>query len=76
MKDGNLQPRAMGRVALTVKASQRGTVLRKLHQSGAFKALFPRARGMQAVLINTAGGLTGATGFRLPLWRKQAASWR
>jgi urease accessory protein len=34
-------------------------VLDRLHVSGSLKALFPRAPAPQAILVNTAGGLTG-----------------
>ncbi|UWQ93934.1 urease accessory protein UreD (plasmid) [Rhodobacteraceae bacterium M382] len=41
------------------------TVLDGLRQSGSFKCLFPKARGgtMDAVLLNTAGGITGGDQF-------------
>lgn len=51
---------AEGRIA--VKHTERGSVLDRLYQSGAAKIRFPAspdARACEAVLINTAGGLTG-----------------
>lgn len=51
---------AEGRIA--VKRTPRGSVLDRLYQSGAAKVRFPSvtdASDCQAVLINTAGGLTG-----------------
>lgn len=43
------------------------TVLDKLHQQGSTKLLFPRSHGpaMNAVLLNTGGGITGGDRFRL-----------
>lgn len=62
------QPRARGDVALSVKAAGRGTALDRFRQSGSLKCLFPRASAsdggpMQAVLVNTAGGITGGDRF-------------
>lgn len=59
------QPRAAGRIALRTKPGPKRTVLADLHQSGAFKALFPRPRGsaLEAILVNTAGGITGGDSF-------------
>nr|WP_132460683.1 urease accessory protein UreD [Rhodovulum marinum] len=52
-------------MALAVKSLGGRTALSGLRQSGAFKALFPRARGgaVEAILINTAGGITGGDRF-------------
>ncbi len=54
-------PRARG--ALGLKAKRRGaeTVIADLRQEGSLKALFPKVRGdaLDAVFLNTAGGLTG-----------------
>lgn len=62
-----VQPRAMGAVSLSVKCSPRGSVLADLRQSGALKALFPRpnSTALQAIMINTAGGITGGDQFTL-----------
>lgn len=59
-------PRAHGSVNLAVKALDTGTALKTLRQAGSLKALFPRTRGpdLQAVLINTAGGVTGGDTFQ------------
>ena len=82
------QPRARG--LLEVSAKLRGGVSRiaDLHQSGSFKALFPRAysSALQAVVLNTGGGITGggqsaalsatglaSTGGTAPLWGIAAA---
>jgi urease accessory protein len=60
-----MQPRAHGSARLSVIGTERGTVLDGLRQSGALKVLFPRVAGgrCQAVLINTAGGVTGGDTF-------------
>ena len=55
-----VQPRAIGHARVAVRSSERGTVLQRLYQKGALKVVFPRtANHMQAVLVNTAGGITG-----------------
>jgi urease accessory protein len=56
-EQSNLQ-RAVGAVQVGVRRSERGTVLETLHQKGCLKARFPRAGHMEAVLINTSGGVT------------------
>jgi urease accessory protein len=51
---------AEGRIS--IKHTPRGSALDRLHQSGAAKVRFPSSAGTsacEAVLINTAGGLTG-----------------
>ena len=55
----NLQ-RAVGAVQIGVRRSERGTVLETLLQKGCLKARFPRGEHgtMEAVLINTSGGVT------------------
>lgn len=59
------QPRAVGEVQLSVKRRDARTVLDRFRQSGSMKCLFPRVSspGLQAVLINTAGGVTGGDRF-------------
>jgi urease accessory protein len=59
------QPRARGAVRLESKPRDGQTVLAGLHQSGSLKLLFPRSPGpdLQAVLVNTAGGVTGGDRF-------------
>ncbi len=54
-------PRARGSVALSVKAKG----LDGLRQSGSLRCLFPRTagNGVEAVLVNTAGGITGGDRF-------------
>lgn len=64
-----LQPRACGAASLRVSADARGTNIAGLRQSGSLKLLFPRRRTpeLQAVAINTAGGVTGGDTFALSL---------
>lgn len=60
------QPRAIGQVRLAAKPGPRGSALAALRQSGAFKVLFPRPRPdgvLDAILVNTAGGITGGDRF-------------
>ncbi len=59
-------PRAIGRVGLSTKRLGERSVLDKFRQSGSFKCLFPRPdpQGLDAVLLNTAGGVTGGDSFR------------
>ncbi len=55
-------PRTEGSVHLGFAHTAEGTALRDLRQSGAMRARFPRKPGgepPEAVLLNTAGGLTG-----------------
>lgn len=63
---GVRQPRAIGAARLSAKAGARGTRIGALRMSGALKLLFPRGTGpMQAMAVNTAGGITGGDRFRL-----------
>lgn len=52
-------------MALATKPGARGSVLQNLRMSGSFKVLFPRPNGpaLQAVFLNTAGGVTGGDDF-------------
>ena len=63
------QPRAQGAARLTVKARDGRSVISRLHQQGSLKTLFPRTDGaaLTAVLLNTAGGITGGDRFDLRL---------
>lgn len=66
---------AEGRVS--VKRTSRGSVLDRLHQSGAAKIRFPsspEASACEAVLINTAGGLTGGDRLSWVVHAGEAAS--
>ena len=60
------QPRAEG--ALTVTAKRHGTrsVLDRYRPSGAMKAMFPQRPGpVEAIVINSAGGITGGDRLRI-----------
>lgn len=58
-------PRAQGTIRLSAKTLGKQSVLDGFRQSGSFKCLFPRSddRGLDAVLLNTAGGITGGDVF-------------
>ncbi|WP_234988711.1 urease accessory protein UreD [Tropicibacter naphthalenivorans] len=54
------QPRAQGALDLAVKQRGARSAIDRLRSQGAMKTLFPRSRDMvQAIMINTSGGLTG-----------------
>src|SRR5262245_31780246 len=73
-------PRAEGRVRLAFKRRGPATVLGELHQAGAARARFPsRHEGggpdaAQAILLNTAGGLTGGDRFNIGITLAQGAA--
>ncbi len=54
-------------MSLSVKRVAGGTALDRLRMSGSLKCLFPRSdgNGVEAVLINTAGGITGGDRFEI-----------
>ncbi|MDU8928073.1 urease accessory protein UreD [Alisedimentitalea sp. MJ-SS2] len=56
-----VQPRARGAVELVSKLAGGRSAVDKLYQAGSAKCLFPRnsCAGLDAVLLNTAGGVTG-----------------
>lgn len=58
------QPRAIGAAMVSSKSRAGGSHIENLRQSGALKLLFPRNNGpLEAILINTAGGITGGDAF-------------
>jgi urease accessory protein len=62
------QPRARGAVRLGTTAGPRGTAIAHLRQAGSLKLVFPRAApAVQAVLVNTAGGITGGDRFEVDI---------
>lgn len=66
--------RAEGHGRISVDANDRRTVLRRLYQDGCAKIRLPRSLGsggIEAVLLNTSGGLTG--GDRMS-WRAEAGA--
>ncbi|MEO1601451.1 MAG: urease accessory protein UreD [Pseudomonadota bacterium] len=60
-------PRARGAVRVAVRSGPRGSCLDRLYQSGSAKCLLPRLPGrpgeVEAVLLNTAGGIAGGDRF-------------
>ena len=66
-------PRAEGALLLSAKRRGPATVIADLRQQGSMKALFPRVRGdaLQAVFLNTAGGLTGGDIMRIDATAEQ-----
>ncbi|WP_371808253.1 urease accessory protein UreD [Ruegeria sp. HKCCA5491] len=65
-KQDAMPPRAKGAIRLSAKQLGEKSVLDGFRQSGSFKCLFPRTDGnaLDAVLLNTAGGITGGDAFR------------
>jgi urease accessory protein len=61
--------RAVGRIALSTEYSRGITQRTRLHQSGGLRMHFPgaRARELQAMLINTAGGIAGGDSYDLEI---------
>lgn len=62
------QPRAIGAAALTVFADEVGqTRLKDLRQLGSSKLVLPRGgeHGIEAIVVNTAGGITGGDDYKL-----------
>ena len=61
--------RAVGRIALTAEYGRGITQRKRLHESGGLRMHFPgaRARELEAVLINTAGGIAGGDRFDLDI---------
>ena len=54
------QPRALGQISITTSVKRKSSRLDDLYQKGCLKALFPdRDDHVEAVLINTSGGITG-----------------
>lgn len=71
-RPGDQQPRAIGTASLASKLRGEASVLEDLRLSGSSRVLFPhanyaRGRGaaLQAVLLNTAGGITGGDRFEV-----------
>lgn len=82
-RDANLaQPRAIGTAALCVRADVDGkTRLETLRQAGSMKLIFPksyqtgsRQNGIEAVIVNTAGGITGGDLFEITARVRAGAS--
>ncbi|NNE88662.1 MAG: urease accessory protein UreD [Silicimonas sp.] len=56
-------PRAKGALHLSSKVLGNGSAIDTLRTSGSTKALFPHGRALEAIMINTSGGLTGGDAF-------------
>jgi urease accessory protein len=61
--------RAMGRIALIVAAGAGGSRPARLHESGSLRVRFPNRDGavLDAVIVNTGGGMTGGDRFDLDI---------
>jgi urease accessory protein len=58
--------RATGQIALSVAASPRGSRRTRVHESGSLRMRFPNGAdpaNLDAVIVNTAGGMTGGDSF-------------
>lgn len=57
-------PRAIGTVKLSTKRTETGSGIARFRTSGASKVAFPRRRDVvEAIMLNTSGGLTGGDRF-------------
>jgi len=67
--------RARGRIALAVAATSSVTRRRRVHESGSLRVRFPGppAPELEAVIVNTAGGLTGGDAFAIDIAVEQDA---
>jgi len=72
------QPRAQGILRLSCDVRQGQTKLSSLYQKGSLKALFPRPSDtrLDAVFLNTAGGITGGDNYRFEVDVSKDASLR
>jgi urease accessory protein len=62
--------RALGRIALAVAAGSGRTRRRQVHEAGPLRVRFPNAAAaglLEAVIVNTAGGMTGGDRFDLDI---------
>ena len=58
--------RAIGRIALSVAAAADGSRRQRVHEAGALRVRFPNVTNkdtLEAVIVNTAGGMTGGDRF-------------
>jgi urease accessory protein len=58
--------RAVGRASLVVAATEAGTVRTRVHEAGSLRLRFPNSQvsgTLDAVIVNTAGGMTGGDRF-------------
>ncbi len=73
-EDRSAPPRARGTTHVSVRARQGRSVLAKLYQAGSMKTLFPHGADMTAVLLNTAGGVTGGDQFHVEMSAHERAN--
>jgi len=62
--------RAIGRIALSVSADAAGSRRQRVHEEGALRIRFPNVAGhdaLEAVVVNTAGGMAGGDHFGLDI---------
>ncbi len=62
--------RAVGRIALAVKAVAGGSRRARVHEAGALRVRFPNGAGrgtLDAVIVNTAGGMAGGDRFAVDI---------
>jgi urease accessory protein len=62
--------RALGRIALSVAAAADGSRRRRVYEAGALRVRFPNVAGkgaLDAVIVNTAGGMTGGDRFDIDI---------
>jgi urease accessory protein len=62
--------RAVGRIAFTVAAGPGGSRRGRVHESGALRVRFPNGNSktaLEAVIVNTAGGMTGGDRFEVDI---------
>jgi len=62
--------RAIGRIALSVAADANGSRRQRVHEEGALRVRFPNVAGhdaLEAVVVNTAGGMAGGDRFDLDI---------
>jgi urease accessory protein len=62
--------RAFGRIAFSVAAAAGGSRRQRVHEAGALRVRFPNVAGkdsLDAVIVNTAGGMTGGDRFAIDI---------
>ncbi len=72
---GLMANRATGRIRLSVRAKENRTLRKGVHEAGSLRVRFPTAAPemLEAVLINTAGGMTGGDDFSISLSLDESA---
>ncbi len=59
--------RAVGRIALSVGAQGGQSRRSRVYEEGSLRVRFPNAEGLEAVIVNTAGGIAGGDRFEIAL---------